>query len=129
MVRLKDLQIPSVESIHFSLLNDHHIDFNSLGFSVMTGSVGNISSNSDLFSVVASAMEFPDYFGNNWDALNDCLRDMEWMPAAGYLLVLNDASKGWSHSPYVLGQFVSTWLGACEYWIKHNVPFHLLFVM
>jgi hypothetical protein len=30
----------------------------------------------ELFGVLKKALQFPAYFGNNWDALNDCLRDL-----------------------------------------------------
>jgi hypothetical protein len=47
----------------------------------------------DLHRDVARALDFPDYYGNNLDALNDCMRDVVdraygWSPdAAGLVLV------------------------------------------
>jgi RNAse (barnase) inhibitor barstar len=37
---------------------------------------------------LARGLALPDYFGANWDALADCLTDLEWVPAKGYVLVL-----------------------------------------
>jgi len=39
----------------------------------------------------AQALDFPDTFGANWDALADCLQDLSWRHAAGYVLHLRDA--------------------------------------
>jgi RNAse (barnase) inhibitor barstar len=33
------------------------------------------------------ALEFPGWFGNNWDALADCLRDFSWRQAPGYIVL------------------------------------------
>jgi barstar (barnase inhibitor) len=36
----------------------------------------------DLFRTLEQGLKFPDYFGNNWDALIDCLSDLSWLEAA-----------------------------------------------
>lgn len=45
-----------------------------------------------LFARVAARLRFPDWFGHNWDALQDCLRDLSWLPAAGHALVFEHAA-------------------------------------
>src|ERR1700730_6123958 len=37
------------------------------------------------FDECAAAWQFPYYFGENWDAVNDCLGDLQWLPAEAYL--------------------------------------------
>ena len=39
-----------------------------------------------LMNAAATAMSFPDHFGNNWDALEECLTDLEWVDADGYMI-------------------------------------------
>ncbi|MEU7552661.1 barstar family protein [Streptomyces sp. NPDC044571] len=44
-----------------------------------------------LFEEFSQRMSFPEYFGKNWPALQDCLDDLTWIPAAGsYLLVIHE---------------------------------------
>jgi hypothetical protein len=54
-----------------------------------------------LHNEVAAALQFPDYYGENWDAMDECITDLDWMPAQWYLvhvngieLVLPDDGKG-----------------------------------
>ena len=46
----------------------------------------NIARKEQLLNHVATALHFPSDFGNNWDALEECLSDMEWVDAQGYLI-------------------------------------------
>lgn len=41
----------------------------------------------------SDALCFPRYFGWNWDALSDCLEDLHWLPADGYLLIVDNAPR------------------------------------
>lgn len=45
-----------------------------------------------LIASVAAALRFPAWFGGNWDALEDCLCDLSWLPAAGYVLLFEGAA-------------------------------------
>ncbi len=49
--------------------------------------------NGDLFDEFAAVLQFPHYFGENWDAFDECLNDLEWLPANGYLIVIFDADR------------------------------------
>src|ERR1700733_5353528 len=72
-----------------------------------------IKTKKELLKQLAIVLELPDYFGFNWDALNDCLCDLHWIeekvvvlmhediPLVGtvdakiYLQVLIDAVNNW----------------------------------
>ena len=46
----------------------------------------NIARKEQLLNHVATALHFPGDFGHNWDALEECLTDMEWVDADGYVI-------------------------------------------
>lgn len=46
-----------------------------------------------LLSALASAFQFPSYFGHNWDALLDCMRSLpDFLPAESYVLIIENSS-------------------------------------
>ncbi len=45
------------------------------------------------FYELSDALLFPGYFGWNWNALSDCLRDLNWLPADRYLVVVENAPR------------------------------------
>jgi RNAse (barnase) inhibitor barstar len=46
----------------------------------------NITRKEQLMNAAATALHFPKHFGNNWDALEECLTDLEWVDADGYVI-------------------------------------------
>ncbi len=40
-----------------------------------------------LFRALAKELKFPAYFGRNWDALDELLRDFSWIPSKRIVLV------------------------------------------
>lgn len=49
-----------------------------------------IRNKAELLAALASAGHFPDYFGGNWDALQDCLRDLSWISNKKVVVVHSD---------------------------------------
>ena len=39
-----------------------------------------ITSKQALLATLATQLNFPDYFGGNWDALEECMADLSWLP-------------------------------------------------
>ena len=39
--------------------------------------VGSVTSSQELHELLAEVFHFPDYYGKNWDAFDECIRDIE----------------------------------------------------
>jgi RNAse (barnase) inhibitor barstar len=49
-----------------------------------------IRSKQKLLNVLAGRLRFPRYFGHNWDALEDCLRDLSWLPGGRPVIIVQE---------------------------------------
>lgn len=64
----------------------------ALGFAVVIVDLGQTGDKHALLDALAAALDFPPGFGRNWDALADGLGDLSWLPAPGYVLLLDNGS-------------------------------------
>ena len=90
-----------------------------------------------LLTECARALDFPDYFGHNWDALEECLADLEWLPAKGYILLITDAGCVLPDDEGEYETFLEILRDAGEAWgngqaemgAQRATPFHVLFAV
>jgi hypothetical protein len=86
------------------------------------------ATNTRLLAALAEAMQFPAYFGYNWDAVDECLADLgSWLPGSGYVLIVRNATLLWQVNPLGAGALVESWLDAAQEHAKEAKPFHLVF--
>ncbi|TAN07353.1 MAG: barnase inhibitor [Rhodanobacteraceae bacterium] len=77
----------------------------------------------DLLQRIAKALAFPKTFGSNWDALADCLGDLEWLPhAGGYVWLLDHAGDLRDASERDLDMLCDILDDACKRWQDSGTP-------
>jgi len=57
-----------------------------------------ISTEEDFFDEAQRALSFPDYFGRNWDAFDECITDFSWTPIAKGNIILFDSFENFAKS-------------------------------
>ena len=78
------------------------------------------------FEEIARALRFPDYFGRNWDAVYDCLTDFNWLPAAGYVLVIDGFDHLAMNDPGQWAIGLKVLREACTFWRPLPRPMYAL---
>lgn len=74
----------------------------------------------------ATAMQFPSYFGRNWDALDDCLNDLSWAPAAGYILLYDQVATFAQGQPGEWAAARAVLVDAVSHWTVTPTPLYVL---
>jgi hypothetical protein len=73
-----------------------------------------------LMKNIAAALRLPDWFGANWDALEDSLSDL---PDRGYVLLFEGAQAGDE-----LGVLNDVLHSSAEWWAGRGKPFFAVFI-
>ena len=75
-----------------------------------------IRSKQKLLAVVAEQLRFPAWTGRNWDAFEEALRDLSWLPNGTVTLVHEDLPFGPGGDNR--GIYLSIVSHACQFWAK-----------
>ncbi len=73
--------------------------------------------------VCKKQMKLPAHFGDNWDALADCLRDFEWLKSKGYVLHLASGEQFARAAPADYRTVLAVLDEAAAYWKSKGTPF------
>ncbi|HEX5091417.1 MAG TPA: barstar family protein [Burkholderiales bacterium] len=78
-----------------------------------------------LLARVGEALGFPDWFGENWDALEDCLGDLSWRPGEGHVLLF---AGGAAVPTDELGILLDVLRSSAAFWAERGRPFFAVFL-
>lgn len=68
-----------------------------------------------MLEAIAAVLAFPDYFGFNWDALDECLSDLEWFDGP-VVLVIEDAGIPETQAPDAWNRLLGALEDAARFW-------------
>lgn len=82
-----------------------------------------IDSKAALLAAIDKALKLPEHFGDNWDALADCVEDGDWLGRSGIVIAIRHVAPfrkahpaDWATLADILGE-------AAEYWQERHKPF------
>ena len=76
----------------------------------------------------AAALGFPAYFGMNWDAFSECLTDMAWRPATGYVILFDNYGPFARKAPADARVARRIFDSSAQYWEQRKVPFFIVLI-
>ncbi|MFJ4658285.1 barstar family protein [Nocardia sp. NPDC088792] len=81
-----------------------------------------------VFDEFAAAFQFPYYFGENKDAFDECLRDLDDFIglAAGYVVVVRNAALLLDQQPAERDWFAAAMADCAAAWAKRGIPFRVV---
>lgn len=95
------------------------------GLEIIELSLAAAKTKEDLLKALAHALGFPKWFGGNWDALEDCLSDLSWREARGWVLVFRSFDALPRDDFGVLLEVLSS---AAQFWAGRGKPFFAVFI-
>jgi RNAse (barnase) inhibitor barstar len=94
----------------------------SAGFDCTRIDLAGCSDKAEFLLRIAAALGFPAWFGHNWDAFFDCLTDLSWRPALGYVLILEHAAELRATEPEVFDTALAILGDAATVWQARGAP-------
>ena len=95
----------------------------SLGLDAVRIDLAGCEDKPALLERTAAALGFPAWFGGNWDAFYDCLADLGWRSARGYVLIFENTMDMRRAAPEALDTALAILTDAADAWSARDVPF------
>ena len=98
-----------------------------LGLAVFHVDLQNARNGPGFIKALKRDLHFPDWFGGNLDAVNDCLTDFSWHPAPGYVITLSgiDSLRA---TPTSFAAFNAVLASAVDAWQERGIPFRIFYL-
>lgn len=97
-----------------------------LGFAYFKADLAESGDINAILHKLGQGLGFPDWFGANLDALNDCLTDFSWREAPGYVITLAGANALHSNSE-LFETLNSVFSAAIAHWQQQDIPLWIFY--
>ncbi len=92
------------------------------GLAVFRIDIAHAHGKADLLAQVAESLRFPPDFGGNWDALLDSLRDLSWIDAPGWVVILEKSKHFCAGHPRDFADAMDIMAEAAVFWQLEGRP-------
>lgn len=79
-----------------------------------------------LLAAFADGLRLPEHFGDNWDALADCLEDSDWLGKSGVAIRIAHSATYRKAHPHDWETAEEILAEAAEFWRERHLPFWVL---
>ncbi len=86
-----------------------------------------ITSKAEFLQAAAQALQFPAYFGYNWDAFEDCLTDLDRLTGKGHVLLYSQPESFAKANPKDWQTLMAIFRSATKDWLKGGLSLYVLF--
>lgn len=90
----------------------------------------------ELFEEFSDKFDFPNYFGSNWAAFDECINDLDWILTDCYTLFIGNINKVLRLDDHNFKVFIKTLMDSVREWTDGRnfdsfptppTPFHVVF--
>jgi len=96
------------------------------GLMVIYVDIGHAHDKEGFLADASRAMRFPDWFGGNWDAFADCLKDLSWLQAKGWVVILEKSKHFCGGHGHEFTEAMDIMAETAAYWRSQGKPFWTL---
>ncbi|HSD39620.1 MAG TPA: barstar family protein [Rhodocyclaceae bacterium] len=79
-----------------------------------------------LLRQIGQALHFPQWYGENWDALADCLTDLSWSEADGFIVILRGCDALHTAQPGLWKTLTDILGEVSDFWRENQIAFWVL---
>jgi RNAse (barnase) inhibitor barstar len=98
------------------------------GLDIVSISLSDVADKNALLERFGAALAFPDWFGGNWDALEDCLGDLSWRANPAHLLVIEGFEPLQAAARDDFGVLLDLLADVADHWSAQGRAFFAVFV-
>lgn len=125
--QLEDARLAGIYGLPTNAAGRVRMAAEAAGFACFEVDLSSVRSLPSALGALAHGLELPDWYGQNLDALYDCLTDFSWAAAAGYVVIVAHAE---ALNRVERGAVVALWEvfgAACDDWRLQDFPFWVFF--